>query len=70
MTLPIRYISLAELKNILAARLTEAPSLRHLARSMRISPATLSLLMRHDVAEPRLVKALGYTAVVVYTKVK
>ena len=66
-----KMISLEELKNLVRARLTEAPSLRQLAPKLDASPATVSQLLTKASVKPgpRLLKALGYKAVTVYQKV-
>ena len=68
----LKTISLEDLKNIVRGRLAESPSLRQLAPRLNASPATLSLLLTKANIRPgpKLLKALGYKAIVVYQKVK
>jgi hypothetical protein len=63
-----KVISLEEFKNLIKARVTEAPSLRQLAPTLGTTAATLSRLLVHDDAKPgpSLLKRMGYRRIEVY----
>ena len=66
----MKTITLADLKGILRARVTEAPSLRAAATPLAITPAWLSkLLTSTRPPGPKLLRTLGYRRVVLYERI-
>lgn len=66
-----KTISLAEFKNLLRARVTEADSLRQCAKALGVSPAHLSHVLTHpaEMPGPRLMAKLGYRVVPMFQRI-
>ncbi len=67
-----KTISLDDFKNLVRARVTEAPSLRQLAPTLGTTAAALSRLLVHADAKPgpSLLKRLGYRRIEMYERVE